>query len=91
MLVGDSIAYTLGSGFPNETFDDELSVANESILGCSVARGRLAYSNIQMPMRKRCANWPRAWKEASARVQPDLVVILTGAWEVVDRIVGDTR
>ncbi|MGY8802600.1 MAG: acyltransferase family protein, partial [bacterium] len=91
MLVGDSIAYTLGSGFPNETFGDALSVANESILGCSVARGRLAYSNIQMPMRKRCANWPRAWKEASARIQPDLVVILTGAWEVVDRIVGDTR
>ncbi|MBW2389558.1 MAG: acyltransferase family protein [Deltaproteobacteria bacterium] len=91
MVVGDSIAFTLAHGFSRASLSDQLTLANEALLGCSVARGVLSYADIRRPLRKACAHWPRAWREASTKFQPDLVVVLGGAWEVVDRIVGDTH
>lgn len=91
MLVGDSLAFSLGRGFSAESATVSLSLANEALLGCSVARGSLSYGDILRPMRVACADWPLTWQKAAEKVQPDLVVVLTGAWEVVDRVVGDTH
>lgn len=89
MVVGDSIAASLASGYSDDILGDQLSVVDESLEGCSVARGRLAYLNLRVPMRKACATWPRAWKKATNKHAPDIVVFVGGAWEVVDREVGE--
>ncbi|MCP4038740.1 MAG: acyltransferase family protein [bacterium] len=91
MVVGDSIAVSLARGFPRSALSDQLSVSNAALLGCGVAQGILSYANIRVPMRKTCADWPSAWKKASAKSKPNFVIILGGAWEVVGRIVGDTH
>ncbi len=37
-----------------------------------------------------CADWPQTWQQRVDRLDPDVVAVLLGRWEVSDRIVGGT-
>jgi len=90
VVLGDSVAWSLASEFRAEEHDIPMHVRNGGRMGCGVGAGTMVYREVERPMLRRCADWPGAWERFVAR-GPDVVVILIGAWEVVDRLVDGTR
>ena len=84
LLLGDSVALTLGQALPDYP---GLSVASEAILGCGLARGTpYRYFGSVRDEPPQCETWPQRWSEALARTDPDVVAVLVGRWEVMDRM-----
>ncbi|MGZ4619381.1 MAG: acyltransferase family protein [Frankiaceae bacterium] len=84
LLLGDSVALTLGQTLPEYP---GLSVASEAILGCGLARGTpYRYFGSVRDEPPQCQTWPQRWSEAVARTDPDVVAVLVGRWEVMDRM-----
>jgi lysophospholipase L1-like esterase len=83
MFIGDSVVHTLAAGLRD---GDGIDVVNEGILGCGLTTGGpYRYFGGQYADLPQCAQWPAAWSAAQARHRPDLVVILVGRWECMDR------
>lgn len=83
-VFGDSVAWTLVTYLPGHP---ELDVRDHTLMGCGISRtapfryfGRL-YAGL-MPT---CRDWPRIWRAAIARDDPDVAFILVGRWETMDR------
>ena len=98
MILGDSVALTLGVGLLGEQNNWHIDEVNLSILGCGVDEGRYVWDDYQGRLQKlavaySCRNnasrgfvpMTAAWSEWVRKVQPNLVVLLAGRWEVVDR------
>ncbi|MGZ6840110.1 MAG: DUF459 domain-containing protein, partial [Frankiaceae bacterium] len=84
LLLGDSVALTLGQALPDYP---GLSVTSEAILGCGLARGTpYRYFGSVRDGPPECETWPQRWSEAVARTDPDVVAVLVGRWEVMDRM-----
>lgn len=84
-VFGDSVAWTLVNYLPSHP---DLDVRDRTLMGCGVSRtapfryfGR-HYPQL-MPM---CRDWPRIWRAAIARDNPDVAFILVGRWETMDRV-----
>jgi peptidoglycan/LPS O-acetylase OafA/YrhL len=84
-VFGDSVAWTLVTYLPSHP---ELDVRDHTLMGCGISRtapfryfGRL-YAGL-MPT---CRDWPRIWRAAIARDDPDVAFILVGRWETMDRV-----
>jgi hypothetical protein len=87
MLIGDSMAYTAALGLSPHASAWDFTVANEGIMGCGVVRGGpFRYFGVQRDMEARCEAWPSAWQDALARNHPDLVAVVIGRWELMDRV-----
>lgn len=87
MLIGDSMAFTAALGLSPHAGTWGFTVANEGINGCGVVRGGpYRYFGAQRQMEPRCEAWPAAWQDALARNTPDLVGIVVGRWELMDRM-----
>lgn len=83
MVIGDSVAETLAAGLRDA---DGLSIANEGILGCGLTTGGpYRYFGGQYDDLPQCAQWESRWTAALRRDKPDLVAILVGRWECMDR------
>jgi peptidoglycan/LPS O-acetylase OafA/YrhL len=101
LLLGDSIALTLGEGLVaddlQKTYNYQLS--DQGILGCGVVFGPavelLGQRDTEPPQ---CNGspyvpgtamaqqpWPNQWLNAMSVVHPNVVVLLAGRWEVVNR------
>jgi len=98
MVVGDSVALTLGNGLVFQEKSFHIDQVNLSILGCGVALGPSVWSVkngelVQMPMQYPCrlrpthgeVPWTSAWPNWLKEVRPNVVVLLAGRWEVFDR------
>ena len=84
LLLGDSVALTLGQALPDYP---GLSVTSEAILGCGLARGTpYRYFGSVRDGPPECETWPQRWSEAVGRTDPDVVAVLVGRWEVMDRM-----
>ena len=84
-VFGDSVAWTLVTYLPGHP---ELDVRDRTLMGCGISRtapfryaGR-HYAGL-MPA---CRAWPRIWRAAVARDDPDVALILVGRWETMDRV-----
>jgi hypothetical protein len=87
MLIGDSMAFTGGLGLAPHAGEYGFVLANEGINGCGVVRsGPYRYFGATREMEARCVAWPDAWQAALARVQPAMVAIVVGRWELMDRV-----
>jgi peptidoglycan/LPS O-acetylase OafA/YrhL len=106
LIVGDSVALTLGEGLFYAEGPYLLQIYDEGIVGCGVAVGQY-YSTHGVvaesggpcttdPSRHRCPvfagshyvpcqSWPDAWRDWVKELHPNVVVLLAGRWEVVDR------
>jgi peptidoglycan/LPS O-acetylase OafA/YrhL/lysophospholipase L1-like esterase len=82
LFLGDSVAQTLAAGLPD---GDGFDVVNEATLGCGLVTGEYRYFGGQYTSPPQCASWPATWSAAVARHRPDLVAVLVGRWEVMDR------
>lgn len=101
LLVGDSIAETLGEGLGETSVQDTYNYVlyDRAILGCGVADGTQAQvmgavNDIVPACGGPPANdppnettpWATQWTNEIAQIHPNVVVEGAGRWEVVDRL-----
>src|ERR1700694_4701952 len=86
LLVGDSMAWTLGFGFADIPSGYGLFIDNQGTIGCGIVRGgpynNAGTSQAQSP---RCDDWPQRWRTLLQGIRPDVAAILAGRWELMDR------
>jgi peptidoglycan/LPS O-acetylase OafA/YrhL len=98
-VFGDSVALTLLEGLISRQSQWHIFEANLTIIGCGVDQGleawvpfqgRLQEGRVVPPCRVRpdrgLVPWTTAWPEWLHAVRPNVVVLLAGLWEVVDRL-----
>ncbi len=101
LLFGDSVALTLGIGLmvPQVEAKYGYVLSDKGILGCGVADGPEVELLGQIDATPPACNgsllqpgeaatdrpWPYQWLSAMSEANPNVVVVLAGRWEVVDR------
>ncbi len=92
MLLGDSVALSMGWGLEREGPAAGLSVWNKGGLGCGFLPGDEeldAYGEWSTTKAETCREWRSAWSSDVDAFQPDVVVVLFGPWDTLDLKVGD--
>jgi peptidoglycan/LPS O-acetylase OafA/YrhL len=86
LVVGDSVAFTMGQGLARVEREWNLSVWNNSRLGCGVLRAdAVRVKEDWIEQEGSCDDWPVRWRSYVETFQPDVVVLLAGAWDLYDR------
>jgi peptidoglycan/LPS O-acetylase OafA/YrhL len=101
LLFGDSIALTLGVGLadPTEMTKYNYTLSDKGILGCGVVMGpEVEEMGARYATPSACNGsafkdgtpllqqpWPYQWLSAMSETSPNVVVLLAGRWEVVNR------
>ena len=101
LLFGDSVALTLGLGLSDSADQAKYGyvLSDKGILGCGVVDGPEVESMGVRDITPPACNgssltpdepvnqqpWPDQWLDAINEVHPNVVVVLAGRWEVVDR------
>ncbi|HEX5267255.1 MAG TPA: acyltransferase family protein, partial [Acidimicrobiales bacterium] len=87
MVVGDSVAETLASGLTTSARQMGIDLMNDGTLGCGVVRGGpYEYFGATHPDLPECATWPQRWAGLIRAHDPDVVFMVVGRWEVMDRV-----
>ena len=90
LAVGDSVAFTMAQGLVRAESAWNLSVWNTAKLGCGVLRAdEILLDGTWSPQGDFCKSWPTRWRSHVEVFQPDVVVLLAGAWDLYDRKVGE--
>jgi hypothetical protein len=86
MVVGDSQAWVLGRALERWAAGTRGAVAVWSVSerGCGVVRGGEVV-RFGRTMASPCDGWARRWGRPLEQFRPDIVVVLTGTWDWVDR------
>ncbi len=83
-VFGDSVAWTLMRYLPPTP---GLSFTNYTTIGCGVARGGpYRYAGEKLDQKPECDAWPSRWSQRISHDRPDVVLLIIGRWEVVDRV-----
>jgi peptidoglycan/LPS O-acetylase OafA/YrhL/lysophospholipase L1-like esterase len=83
-VFGDSIAWTLMRYLPPTP---GLSFTNYTTIGCGIARGGpYRYVGDTLNQKPECDAWPSRWSQRIKHDRPDVVLLIIGRWEVVDRM-----
>ena len=93
LVVGDSVAYNLGYGLTEWAGSQPgVKVHSAGQLGCPVARGgQYRFLRDIDTFEPRC-DWADMFPEWIVGTDPDVAVLTSGIWEVVDRrLPGDDR
>lgn len=93
LVAGDSVAWTLAERFDPSWVGIAFEVDYRAThLGCGIVAGQpLNAGRPIMWADPDCEEWERRWADGLAGFTPDVVVILLGAWEVLDhRVDGRT-
>ena len=91
LLVGDSVAYTLGVGFEGDVSTDAgLLFWNQAVLFCELVPGPHRENEEVKPASDTCVNWEADWRRAIEVFQPDVSLLQIGAWEIFDREIDGT-
>ncbi len=86
LLVGDSLGVTLGEGLAVDSARWGVTVDQGAALGCDLdPQSTVDVMGVVGPAAQGCADWQTAWTAAVARDHPQVVLMLLGRWEVLDR------
>ena len=89
-FVGDSVSQSIADGSARIGPAYGLRIINDGTLGCGVARsGSYTLSGKTYKLANVCAEWPDTWETQIARDDPDVVAIVIGRHEVLDRTYRD--
>ncbi len=80
LVVGDSVALTLGRGLERWGQDHDVAVWNIGRKMCGIPRGP-----IQVGLKEirsgTCEQWPAMWRAAIEGFDPDVVIVLSPIWD----------
>lgn len=83
-VFGDSVAWTLMRYLPETP---GLRFTDYTTIGCGIARGGpYRYVGQTLNQKPACDSWPSRWTERVKHDRPDVVLMIVGRWEVVDRM-----
>ncbi|MDT5282261.1 MAG: hypothetical protein QOJ20_3456 [Mycobacterium sp.] len=83
-VFGDSVAWTMMRYLPPT---QGLSFANYTTIGCGIARGGpYRYVGETLNQKPECDAWPTRWSQRINHDRPDVVLLMVGRWEIVDRV-----
>lgn len=83
-VFGDSVAWTLMRYLPATP---DLQFANYTTIGCGIARGGpYRAAGETLPQKPECEDWPARWSQRIRYDRPDVVLLVVGRWETVDRV-----
>jgi hypothetical protein len=88
LLLGDSMALTLGVGLGTDAGRWGVSLDNQGKVGCDLNPSSIV--NIEGSITQAaqgCVGWPTTWRRLVDRLNPDVVAVELGRWEVSDRII----
>jgi len=104
MVVGDSVALTLSDGLQHRQSRWHIDQEDLGVLGCGIALGSVVWADnfgqeeqlglgwaCRVEPRNGFIPWNQAWPKWLKAVRPNLVVLLAGRWEVVDRLYAGHR
>jgi peptidoglycan/LPS O-acetylase OafA/YrhL len=84
-LAGDSVAFFFSYyGLPAESRDN-FAISGRPIIGCGIATADIVSDGVTHKQGAECDDWPQDYRDAMTRTDPDVTVLLVGAWEVYDR------
>lgn len=86
-VVGDSVAFSLSLGLQALPADKNVIAWNRAQLGCSLERRGDAYVGGQLALRNPGCDWAEQWRDLPEAIDPDVVVMLFGAWDVLDFVI----
>lgn len=88
LVVGDSVSYHIAEGLAGwaRTRPEQIVVWNRAVPGCALGRGGLKrYAAGEGPTGDTCDQWAQRWSDDLARFRPDVVLIGSSPWDVIDR------
>jgi len=94
-VFGDSMAWTMLRYLPPTP---GFKFIDFTTIGCGIARGGPYRSTGEtLTQKPECETWPSRWAQRISHANPDVVLMIIGRWETVDRLnkghwthVGDT-
>jgi len=84
LVVGDSVGFSLAYHAPDAATG--LYVTGEHVLGCGITEEPLVFPGGGVLERPHCAGYVSAWTTLLEQESPDVVVLVSGAWEVYDHL-----
>jgi hypothetical protein len=85
LLVGDSLALTMGLGLSQQSASQYgVSVWDEGALGCDLDDVDILQSGVITPATPGCPDWRTTWPQEVSFLRPEVVGLLIGRWEVTD-------
>jgi hypothetical protein len=89
LVLGDSV----GQGLAEQALqrDKRLEVVNAATVNCTIAGGANSLESYKdgIVIGSGCPNWRTEWPALVQQNQPDIVLVWTGGWEIVDRWFDD--
>ncbi len=83
LLLGDSLALTLGIGLSNQSRDWGITLDNQSAIGCDLDPGTTVnVMGTVSPAAQGCPDWRASWTRLVDQERPNVVVVLLGRWGV---------
>jgi len=90
-LLGDSQAYLAATDTVERGLAPGVELSAWATIGCGLESVPTMKDGQELPYPGgACDTWPDGWRTTVERAQPDVVVILAGAWEVGDVLVDGT-
>ena len=85
LIIGDSVAVTLSDGLERAQADWDLAVWNQSVLGCGlVGADSKLFQGKWVDQGTECGDWRAGWQENVDTFKPNIVLVLSGAWDTYD-------
>ncbi len=83
-VFGDSMAWTMMRYLPPTP---GFNFTDFTTIGCGIARGGPYRSTGQtLTQKPECETWPARWAQRISYARPDVVLLIVGRWETVDRV-----
>ncbi len=83
-VFGDSMAWTMMRYLPPTP---GFKFVDFTTIGCGIARGGPYRSTGEtLTQKPECETWPARWAQRISHARPDVVLLIIGRWETVDRV-----
>ena len=88
LLLGDSMALTLGVGLSQSAGAWGADVINQGAIGCDLVWNQTVnFQNQTTTAATGCKDWPTVWRSLIQQFHPDVVAILLGRFEYQNRLI----
>jgi peptidoglycan/LPS O-acetylase OafA/YrhL len=88
VVVGNSVAKNLIYGLQVWGEPHDVAVVDQSVFGCGLLRGGEFVTHFGIKKEKKndpCIAWAESWKDMVRDVDPDVVVLLSGVYDLASR------